>query len=88
MEIDEVDLLPPRMGATVVDRWSISSAPEELRPPALAWWPVARVGLGLVIKRRIFKVFVGLGLINFLFFSAMIYFLAGLAAKLKGQRFG
>ena len=43
---------------------------------------------GLVIKRRIFKVFVGLGLINFLFFSAMIYFLAGLAAQLKGQRFG
>ena len=30
----------------------------------------------------------GLGLINFLFFSAMIYFLAGLAAQLKGQRFG
>ena len=46
MEIDEVDLLPPRMGATVVDRWSISSAPEESRSPALAWWPVARVGLG------------------------------------------
>ncbi len=88
MEIDEVDLLPPKMGATVVDRWSISSAPEESRSPALSWWPVARVGLGLVTKRRIFKVFVGLGLINFLFFSAMIYFLAGLAAQLKGQRFG
>jgi len=88
MEIDEVDLLPSKMGATVVDRWSISSAPEESRSPALSWWPVARVGLGLVTKRRIFKVFVGLGLINFLFFSAMIYFLAGLAAQLKGQRFG
>ena len=88
LEINEVDLLPNAMGATVVDRWTLSSAPDELRPPALAWWPVARIGLGLVVKRRIFKVFMGLGLINFLFFSAMIYFLAGLAAQLKGQRFG
>jgi ABC-type transport system involved in multi-copper enzyme maturation permease subunit len=88
LEVDEVDLLPSTPEATVVDRWSISAAPEQSRSPALSWWPVARVGLGLVIKRRIFKVFVGLGLINFLFFSAMIYFLAGLAAQLKGQRFG
>ena len=48
LEINEVDLLPNAMGATVVDRWTLSSAPDELRAPALAWWPVARIGLGLV----------------------------------------
>jgi len=88
LEINEADLLSPSPEATVVDRWTLSSAPRESRAAAMAWWPVARIGLKLVVKRRIFKVFIGLGLINFLFFSAMIYFLAGLAAQLKGQRFG
>ncbi len=88
LEIDEADLLADSPGATVVDRWTLSSAPEESRAAGMAWWPVARVGLKLVTKRWIFKVFMGLGLINFLFYSAMIYLLAGLAAKLKGQGFG
>ena len=88
LDIDEADLLADSPGATVVDRWTLSPAPEESRAAGMTWWPVARVGLKLVTKRIIFKVFLGLGLMNFLFFSAMIYFLAGLAAQLKGQRFG
>ena len=88
LEINEADLLSPSPEATVVDRWTLSSAPEESRAAAMAWWPVARIGLMLVIKRWSFWVFIALGLVNFLFFSAMIYFLAGLAAQLKGQRFG
>ena len=79
-EISEGDLLAEAPEATVTDRWTLSGpvSEEESRSGAMTWWPVARVGLKLVMKRKIFKVFFGLGLMNFLFFSSMIYFLAEL----------
>ena len=82
-EISEGDLLAEAPGATVADRWRLSGpvSEEESRSGAMTWWPVARVGLKLVMKRRIFKVFLGLGLMNFLFFSSMIYFLADLKKR-------
>ncbi len=78
--ISEGDLLAETPEATVTDRWTLSRpvSKEESRPAAMAWWPIARIGLKLVMKRWIFKVFLGLGLMNFLFFSSMIYFLADL----------
>ncbi len=82
-EISEGDLLAEAPGATVADRWTLSGpvSEEESHSGAMTWWPVARVGLKLVMKRRIFKVFLGLGLMNFLFFSSMIYFLADLKKR-------
>ena len=82
-EISEADLPAEVPGATVADRWRVSRpvSKEESRPAAMAWWPVARVGLKLVMKRWIFKAFLGLGLMNFLFFSSMIYFLADLKKR-------
>ena len=82
-EISEGDLPAEVPGATVADRWRLSRpvSKEESRPAAMTWWPVARVGLKLVMKRWIFKVFLGLGLLNFLFFSSMIYFLADLKKR-------
>ncbi len=82
-EISEEDLPAEVPGATVADRWRLSRpvSKEESRPAAMTWWPVARVGLKLVMKRWIFKVFLGLGLLNFLFFSSMIYFLADLKKR-------
>ena len=82
-EISEGDLLAEVPGATVADRWRLSGpvSKEESRPAAMAWWPVARIGLKLVMKRWIFKAFLGLGLMNFLFFSSMIYFLADLKKR-------
>ncbi len=82
-EISEGDLLAEAPGATVADRWRLSGpvSEEESRSGAMTWWPVARVGLKLVMKRKIFKVFFGLGLMNFLFFSSMIYFLADLRKR-------
>ena len=79
-EISEGDLLAEAPGAMVADRWTLSRpvSKEESRPAAMAWWPIARIGLKLVMKRWIFKVFLGLGLMTFLFFSSMIYFLADL----------
>ena len=82
-EISEGDLLAEAPGATVADRWTLSGpvSEEESRSGAMTWWPVARVGLKLVMKRWIFKVFLGLGLMTFLFFSSMIYFLADLRKR-------
>ncbi len=81
--ISEGDLLAEAPEATVTDRWTLSRpvSEEESRPAAMAWWPIARIGLKLVMKRWIFKVFLGLGLMTFLFFSTMIYFLADLRKR-------
>ncbi len=86
--ISEGDLLAEAPEATVTDRWTLSGSvsEEESRSGAMTWWPVARIGLKLVMKRKIFKVFLGLGLMNFLFFSSMIYLLADLRNRGFPQR--
>jgi hypothetical protein len=44
-------------------------------------WPIARSALGLVLKRWIFRIFLGLSLLNFLFHSAIIYLQAQVFAE-------
>ena len=46
---------------------------QRLRPSWLACWPIARTGVLLVVRRKIFWILLGLALINFLFFFALIY---------------
>jgi len=44
-----------------------------LRPSWFACWPIARTGLLLVLRRKLFWILLGLALFNFLFLFAMIY---------------
>ena len=44
-----------------------------LRPSWLACWPIARTGLLLVLRRKMFWILLGLALLNFLFVFATIY---------------
>ena len=88
LDFNQTDLLEEYPEAIVINRWTLSPAPELSRWSSMVWWPVARIGLKLVMNRALFKVFLGLGLMNFLFFSAMIYFLAGLSEQINGQPFG
>lgn len=69
------------LGAAWTARQRPSGAPRPLRSRLLGFWPIARTGLGLVLRRRLFWVFLVLALANFLFFSAMVYFLAELKAE-------
>lgn len=55
-----------------------------LRPSWLACWPIARTGLLLVLRRRIFWLLLGLGLLNFLFVFATIYLKAQVASQNPG----
>ena len=52
------------------------------------WWPIARTGMLLVFRRRIFWLFFLLGLLNFLLFFSLVYFDAQLRDQLmrKGVR--
>ncbi|MCO6459632.1 MAG: hypothetical protein J5I93_30320 [Pirellulaceae bacterium] len=59
---------------------------EKLRPSWLACWPIARTGVVLVVRRKIFWLLLGLALINFLFFFAMIYLKAQLSVQHPGFR--
>ncbi len=52
-----------------------------LRPTWLACWPIARTGLLLVLRRKIFWGLLALGLLNFLFVFATIYLKAQVAAQ-------
>lgn len=56
----------------------------QLRPSWIACWSIARTGLTLVLRRRIFWLLWGLALIAFLFFFAMIYLKATLVAANPG----
>lgn len=47
-----------------------------LRPTAMAWWPVARTSLLLLLRRKLFWILLLIGLFNFLFIFAMIYLYA------------
>ncbi len=51
------------------------------------WLPISRVGLRVVLQRKIFWFFLLLGLMNFLFYFAIIYFVAQLKAEVE-QRGG
>jgi len=53
----------------------------QLRPPWLACWSIVRTGLWIVLRRPIFWVLLGLGLIIFLFHFAVIYLKAQLEAQ-------
>jgi len=44
-----------------------------LRPGWLSTWPIARTGLDLVFRRKLFWLLLGLGLLHFLFLFATIY---------------
>ena len=44
-----------------------------LRPAWMSVWPIARTGVVLVLKRKLFWILLGLALINFLFLFALIY---------------
>ena len=49
------------------------------------WLPLARTGVLLIFRRKIFWLFLVLGLVNFLVYSSMVYFLAQLEAEFKQQ---
>ncbi len=57
---------------------------EQLRPSWFACWSIARTGVMLVLRRQIFWLLLGLALINFLFFFAMIYLKAQLIVQNPG----
>jgi ABC-2 type transport system permease protein len=46
---------------------------DRLRPAWFACWPIAVTGLRLVLRRKLFWLLLGLGLIDFLFLFALIY---------------
>ena len=47
-----------------------------LRPPAVSVWPIARIALGMMIRRKLFWVLYGFGLLFFLLFFFGQYLLA------------
>jgi ABC-type transport system involved in multi-copper enzyme maturation permease subunit len=53
-----------------------------LRPGWLACWPIARTGLLLVLRRKLFWILLGLALFRFLFLFAMIYLKFQLASEM------
>lgn len=55
-----------------------------LRPSWLACWPIARTGLLLVLRRKVFWLLFGLALLNFLFVFATIYLKAQVASQNPG----
>jgi ABC-type transport system involved in multi-copper enzyme maturation permease subunit len=59
---------------------------QRLRPHWLACWPIARTGVLLVLRRKIFWLLLGLALMNFLFVFALIYLKAQLSAQHEGVR--
>ena len=61
---------------------------QQLRPTWLSCWPIARTGLILVLRRKMFWFFLAMALFNFLFLFATIYLKAQIRAQNPGfQRF-
>jgi hypothetical protein len=61
---------------------------QKLGPTWLACWPIARTGVMLVLRRKMFWFFLALALLNFLFLFATIYLKAQIRAQNPGfQRF-
>lgn len=59
---------------------------ERLAPSWLACWPIARTGLLLVLRRRVFWLLLGLALLDFLFMFATIYLKAQITTQNPGFR--
>ena len=54
---------------------------ESLTSPWKVCWPMARTGLLLVLRRKLFWLLVAFSLLNFLFLFALIYLKAQLSAQ-------
>ncbi|MBS0261850.1 MAG: ABC transporter permease [Planctomycetes bacterium] len=54
---------------------------EARRAPAWGVWAIVRTGLTIVLRRRVFWILIGLGLLNFLFNFAFIYLKATLTIQ-------
>lgn len=54
---------------------------DRLRSPWLACWAIARTGLRLVLRFKLFWFLLGLAALNFLFYASLVYFKASLAAE-------
>jgi ABC-type transport system involved in multi-copper enzyme maturation permease subunit len=54
---------------------------EQLTSPWIASWSIARTGLLLVLRRKLFWILLGFALLNFLFMFALIYLKAQLSAQ-------
>lgn len=54
------------------------------KSPWWSCWSIVRTGLGVILRRRIFWILIGLGLLNFLFNFAFIYLKATLAVQNEG----
>lgn len=59
---------------------------QRLKPAWWACWPIARTGLILILRRKLFWFFLGLALVNFLFLFATIYLKAQITAQNPGFR--
>lgn len=55
-----------------------------LRSPWMSSWSIARTGVVLVLRRKLFWLLLGLALLNFLFMFALIYLKAQLSAENPG----
>jgi ABC-type transport system involved in multi-copper enzyme maturation permease subunit len=54
---------------------------ERLRPSWLACWPIARTGLVLILRRKIFWLLLAVALLHFLFLFAVIYLKAQIVSQ-------
>lgn len=59
---------------------------DRLRPSWFACWPIARTGLLLVLRRKVFWILLGLALLDFLFLFATIYLKAQITTQNPGFR--
>ena len=71
--------------AHVADRWGIPESGQGGQAIWLlrGWWPICRTSLSLVLRKRIVWLFLGLGLINYLYYGALVYLDASLRPLLE-----
>jgi hypothetical protein len=67
---------------------ALPGGPGARRPGFFRWWPIARTGMGLVFSYRLLWLFFLLGLANFLFYSAIVYFVAEVEVELVRRGVG
>jgi len=66
-----------------VEKLGYRSWPRRSTPRALRWQPIARVGVASVLRRRLFWLFLGIGLISFLFQFAVVYFIVQIQTQVS-----